>query len=164
MDLLITPEKVCTLNWWEKLFADKQCSIVHPDMWDISITSTDAEVISHWKKRETFQEFYLFLLTNTYDCFFFHLIQYWFFFLNCLCLPTARRKEASYTLLKREGNDLVKKGQFQEAQQKYSECLTIKPEECALYTNRYASNNQRGRSIQIIRYSTLSTSPASKNI
>ncbi|KAG8005325.1 Sperm-associated antigen 1A, partial [Nibea albiflora] len=48
----------------------------------------------------------------------------------------ARRKEASFTLLKREGNDLVKKGQFQEAQQKYSECLTIKPEECALYTNR----------------------------
>ncbi|XP_034400596.1 sperm-associated antigen 1A [Cyclopterus lumpus] len=48
----------------------------------------------------------------------------------------ARRKEASFTLLKREGNDLVKNGHFQEALKKYSECLTLKPDECALYTNR----------------------------
>ncbi|XP_072226652.1 sperm-associated antigen 1A [Leuresthes tenuis] len=48
----------------------------------------------------------------------------------------ARRKEARFTLLKKEGNDLVKKGLFQEALKKYSECLTIKPDECALYTNR----------------------------
>ncbi|XP_076609904.1 sperm-associated antigen 1A [Chaetodon auriga] len=48
----------------------------------------------------------------------------------------ARRKDARCTLLKREGNDLVKKGQFQEALQKYSECLSLKPDECALYTNR----------------------------
>lgn len=56
--------------------------------------------------------------------------------LNCIFLPTARKKEARFTLLKREGNDLVKKGNFQEALQKYSECLTLKPDECALYTNR----------------------------
>ncbi|XP_070778250.1 sperm-associated antigen 1A [Enoplosus armatus] len=48
----------------------------------------------------------------------------------------VRRKEARFTLLKREGNDLVKKGLFQEALEKYSECLTLKPDECALYTNR----------------------------
>ncbi|XP_023146757.2 sperm-associated antigen 1A [Amphiprion ocellaris] len=48
----------------------------------------------------------------------------------------ARRKEARFTLLKQEGNGLVKKGNFQEALEKYSECLTLKPDECALYTNR----------------------------
>ncbi|XP_071355713.1 sperm-associated antigen 1A [Trachinotus anak] len=48
----------------------------------------------------------------------------------------ARRKEAQFTLLKQKGNDLVKTGHFQEALEKYSECLTIKPDECALYTNR----------------------------
>lgn len=48
----------------------------------------------------------------------------------------ARRKEARFTLLKGEGNDLVKRGCFQEALQKYGQCLTLKPEECTLYTNR----------------------------
>uniref|UniRef100_A0A3Q1GB12 Sperm associated antigen 1a n=1 Tax=Acanthochromis polyacanthus TaxID=80966 RepID=A0A3Q1GB12_9TELE len=48
----------------------------------------------------------------------------------------VRRKEARFTLLKQEGNGLVKKGNFQEALEKYSECLTLKPDECALYTNR----------------------------
>ncbi|XP_030644588.1 sperm-associated antigen 1A [Chanos chanos] len=48
----------------------------------------------------------------------------------------ARKAEARFTSLKQEGNDLVKKGQFQEAAEKYSECLQIKPSECALYTNR----------------------------
>ncbi|XP_040044824.1 sperm-associated antigen 1A [Gasterosteus aculeatus] len=48
----------------------------------------------------------------------------------------ARRKDACFALLKREGNDLVKKGNFEEALQKYSECLALKPDECALYTNR----------------------------
>ncbi|XP_015235973.1 PREDICTED: sperm-associated antigen 1A-like [Cyprinodon variegatus] len=48
----------------------------------------------------------------------------------------ARRKEASFTLLKHEGNSLVKKGHFQEALEKYSECLSIKPDECTVYTNR----------------------------
>ncbi|XP_049458272.1 sperm-associated antigen 1A [Epinephelus fuscoguttatus] len=48
----------------------------------------------------------------------------------------ARKKDARFTLLKREGNDLVKKGHFQEALEKYCECLTLKPDECAVYTNR----------------------------
>uniref|UniRef100_A0A3P9B2M0 Sperm associated antigen 1a n=1 Tax=Maylandia zebra TaxID=106582 RepID=A0A3P9B2M0_9CICH len=48
----------------------------------------------------------------------------------------SRRKEAHFTLLKQEGNSLVKKGHFQEALEKYSECLAIKPDECALHTNR----------------------------
>lgn len=57
-------------------------------------------------------------------------------------LPTARRKEAHFTLLKQEGNSLVKKGHFQEALEKYSECLAIKPDECALHTNRYEKTTQ----------------------
>ncbi|XP_014824762.1 PREDICTED: sperm-associated antigen 1A-like [Poecilia mexicana] len=48
----------------------------------------------------------------------------------------ARRKEARFTLLKHEGNSLVKKGLFQEALEKYTECLSVKPDECAVYTNR----------------------------
>ncbi|XP_030003675.1 sperm-associated antigen 1A [Sphaeramia orbicularis] len=48
----------------------------------------------------------------------------------------ARRQEAHFTLLKQEGNDLVKKGQFQEALEKYTQSLTIKPNECAVFTNR----------------------------
>uniref|UniRef100_H3CUS1 Sperm associated antigen 1a n=1 Tax=Tetraodon nigroviridis TaxID=99883 RepID=H3CUS1_TETNG len=48
----------------------------------------------------------------------------------------SRRKEARCTLLKAEGNDLVRRGCFQEALQKYGQCLTLKPQECALYTNR----------------------------
>lgn len=56
-----------------------------------------------------------------------------------LCFfTTARKKEARCTLLKREGNDLVKKGNFEEALQKYSECINLKPDECALFTNRCA--------------------------
>ncbi|XP_071378217.1 sperm-associated antigen 1A [Centroberyx affinis] len=48
----------------------------------------------------------------------------------------ARKQETRFTALKLEGNDLVKKGRFQEALEKYSECLKIKPNECPLYTNR----------------------------
>ncbi|XP_041868320.1 sperm-associated antigen 1A [Melanotaenia boesemani] len=48
----------------------------------------------------------------------------------------VRRKEARFTLLKQEGNDLVKKSLFQEALGKYSECLSLKPDECGLHTNR----------------------------
>lgn len=52
-----------------------------------------------------------------------------------LCLP-ERKAEVLFTALKQEGNDFVKKGQYQDALGKYTECLKIKPEECAIYTNR----------------------------
>uniref|UniRef100_A0A3Q2P450 Sperm associated antigen 1a n=1 Tax=Fundulus heteroclitus TaxID=8078 RepID=A0A3Q2P450_FUNHE len=44
--------------------------------------------------------------------------------------------DARFTLLKHEGNSLVKNGQYQEALEKYSECLSVKSDECAVYTNR----------------------------
>ncbi|XP_077432424.1 sperm-associated antigen 1 [Vanacampus margaritifer] len=47
-----------------------------------------------------------------------------------------RRTEIRFTDLKQDGNEFVKKGQYQDAVAKYSECLKIKPEECAIYTNR----------------------------
>ncbi|CAL8338826.1 unnamed protein product [Gadus morhua 'NCC'] len=49
---------------------------------------------------------------------------------------TARRSELRFTALKQEGNEFVKKGQFQDALGKYTECLKLKPEECTVYTNR----------------------------
>ncbi|KAK7899032.1 hypothetical protein WMY93_019885 [Mugilogobius chulae] len=48
----------------------------------------------------------------------------------------ARIREAKFTLLKREGNELVKKGCFQEAAEKYTQCLALQTNECAIYTNR----------------------------
>ncbi|XP_073678027.1 sperm-associated antigen 1A [Garra rufa] len=48
----------------------------------------------------------------------------------------ARKTEVRFNLLKQEGNDQVKNGQYQGAVDKYSECLAIKPNECAIYTNR----------------------------
>ncbi|KAM4633877.1 sperm-associated antigen 1A-like [Polymixia lowei] len=48
----------------------------------------------------------------------------------------ARKAEVRFTSLKQEGNDFVKKAQYQDALGKYSECLKLKPEECAIYTNR----------------------------
>ncbi|XP_072251020.1 sperm-associated antigen 1 [Leuresthes tenuis] len=47
-----------------------------------------------------------------------------------------RRAEVRFSALKQEGNDFVKKGQYQDALGKYTECLKLKPEECAVYTNR----------------------------
>lgn len=47
-----------------------------------------------------------------------------------------RRAEVQFSALKQEGNDFVKKGQYKDAMGKYSECLKLKPEECAIYTNR----------------------------
>uniref|UniRef100_A0A3Q4BRQ6 Sperm associated antigen 1 n=1 Tax=Mola mola TaxID=94237 RepID=A0A3Q4BRQ6_MOLML len=46
------------------------------------------------------------------------------------------RAEVRFASLKQEGNDFVKRGQFQDALGKYTECLTLRPEECAIYTNR----------------------------
>lgn len=51
------------------------------------------------------------------------------------CLP-ERKAEVRFTTLKEEGNVFVKKGQYQDALGKYTECLKLKPEECAIYTNR----------------------------
>ncbi|KAK0146387.1 Sperm-associated antigen 1A [Merluccius polli] len=48
----------------------------------------------------------------------------------------ARRKEARFTAVKHEGNDLVKRGRFQDALEKYSDCLSMKPDDCSVYTNR----------------------------
>lgn len=48
----------------------------------------------------------------------------------------ARIREAKFTLLKQEGNELVKRGCFQEAAEKYTQCLSLQPSECAVYTNR----------------------------
>ncbi|XP_034016182.1 sperm-associated antigen 1A [Thalassophryne amazonica] len=48
----------------------------------------------------------------------------------------ARRRETRFTALKQEGNEMVKQGHFSDALEKYSECLAIKPKECAVYTNR----------------------------
>ncbi|XP_029959214.1 sperm-associated antigen 1A [Salarias fasciatus] len=47
-----------------------------------------------------------------------------------------RRTEVRFAASKQEGNDFVKKGQYPEALGKYTECLKLKPEECAIYTNR----------------------------
>ncbi|XP_064164730.1 sperm-associated antigen 1A [Anguilla rostrata] len=49
---------------------------------------------------------------------------------------TARRAEARFSSVKQEGNECVKTGQYREAAEKYSECLQLKPDECAVYTNR----------------------------
>ncbi|XP_055766865.1 sperm-associated antigen 1-like isoform X3 [Salvelinus fontinalis] len=48
----------------------------------------------------------------------------------------AQKAEVCFNSLKQEGNEFVKKGQFQEALRTYSECLKLKPEECPIYTNR----------------------------
>ncbi|CAJ1061454.1 sperm-associated antigen 1 [Xyrichtys novacula] len=47
-----------------------------------------------------------------------------------------RKAEIRFSALKQEGNEFVKKGQYQDALGKYTECLKLKPEECAIYTNR----------------------------
>ncbi|XP_008290309.1 sperm-associated antigen 1 [Stegastes partitus] len=47
-----------------------------------------------------------------------------------------RKAEIRFSALKQEGNDFVKKGQYQDALGKYTECLKLKPDECAIYTNR----------------------------
>ncbi|XP_051812528.1 sperm-associated antigen 1-like isoform X2 [Acanthochromis polyacanthus] len=47
-----------------------------------------------------------------------------------------RKAQIHFSALKQDGNDFVKKGQYQDALGKYTECLKLKPEECAIYTNR----------------------------
>ncbi|XP_073702981.1 sperm-associated antigen 1 [Garra rufa] len=43
---------------------------------------------------------------------------------------------AEFALLKDDGNVLVRSGCYQEAVNRYTECLQLKPQECAVYTNR----------------------------
>ncbi|XP_052002361.1 sperm-associated antigen 1 isoform X2 [Xyrauchen texanus] len=44
--------------------------------------------------------------------------------------------ESQFNVLKTEGNDLVKRGCYQDALHKYTECVQLKPHECVVYTNR----------------------------
>uniref|UniRef100_H3B7U3 Sperm associated antigen 1 n=1 Tax=Latimeria chalumnae TaxID=7897 RepID=H3B7U3_LATCH len=48
----------------------------------------------------------------------------------------AISKENRFLSLKHEGNEFFKTAQYMEAVNKYSECLKLKSEECAIYTNR----------------------------
>ncbi|NXH18368.1 SPAG1 protein, partial [Bucco capensis] len=41
-----------------------------------------------------------------------------------------------FKTLKSEGNSFVKKGKYEEAVNKYSECIKLNPGECTIYTNR----------------------------
>ncbi|XP_032843820.2 sperm-associated antigen 1 isoform X2 [Tyto alba] len=46
------------------------------------------------------------------------------------------KAEEKFKALKNEGNDFVKKGKYEEAVNKYSECMKLNTKECAIYTNR----------------------------
>ncbi|XP_062426444.1 sperm-associated antigen 1 [Rhea pennata] len=48
----------------------------------------------------------------------------------------GERDEEKFKTLKNEGNDFVKKGKYEEAVNKYSECMKLNPKECTIYTNR----------------------------
>ncbi|KFQ17318.1 Sperm-associated antigen 1, partial [Merops nubicus] len=48
----------------------------------------------------------------------------------------SEKAEEKFKTLKSEGNDLVKKGKYEEAVNKYSECMKLNTEECTIYTNR----------------------------
>lgn len=46
------------------------------------------------------------------------------------------KAEEKFRTLKNEGNDFVKKGKYDEAVNKYSECLKLNTKDCTIYTNR----------------------------
>ncbi|XP_068017247.1 sperm-associated antigen 1 [Melanerpes formicivorus] len=46
------------------------------------------------------------------------------------------KAEEKFKTLKTEGNDFVRMGKYEEAVNKYSECLKLNSEECTIYTNR----------------------------
>ncbi|KFV81865.1 Sperm-associated antigen 1, partial [Struthio camelus australis] len=49
---------------------------------------------------------------------------------------TSEKDEEKFKTLKNEGNDFVKKGKYEEAVNKYSECMKLNTKECTVYTNR----------------------------
>lgn len=69
--------------------------------------------------------------------------------ITLLCHP-ERRAEVRFGSLKQEGNDFVKKGQYQDALGKYTECLTLKPGECAIYTNRLEVPSPHGPFVKLL--------------
>ncbi|KFV41844.1 Sperm-associated antigen 1, partial [Gavia stellata] len=48
----------------------------------------------------------------------------------------SEKAEETFKTLKNEGNDFVKKGKYEEAVNKYSECMKLNTKECTIYTNR----------------------------
>ncbi|XP_068179654.1 sperm-associated antigen 1-like [Antennarius striatus] len=56
-----------------------------------------------------------------------------------------RKAEIRFAGLKLGGNDFVKKSKYQDALEKYTECLKLKPEECVIYTNRALCYLKLGR-------------------
>ncbi|KFQ38862.1 Sperm-associated antigen 1, partial [Mesitornis unicolor] len=50
--------------------------------------------------------------------------------------PRSEKAEEKFKTLKNEGNDFVRKGKYEEAVNKYSECMKLNTKECAIYTNR----------------------------
>ncbi|KFV65528.1 Sperm-associated antigen 1, partial [Dryobates pubescens] len=50
--------------------------------------------------------------------------------------PRSEKAEEKFKTLKTEGNDFVRRGKYEEAVNKYSECLKLNSEECTIYTNR----------------------------
>ncbi|KFR01740.1 Sperm-associated antigen 1, partial [Nipponia nippon] len=50
--------------------------------------------------------------------------------------PRSEKAEEKFQTLKNEGNDFVKKGKYEEAVNKYSECMKLNTKECTIYTNR----------------------------
>ncbi|KAM8810612.1 sperm-associated antigen 1 [Eudromia elegans] len=48
----------------------------------------------------------------------------------------GEKDEEKFKTLKNEGNDFVKKGKYEEAVNKYTECMKLNTKECTIYTNR----------------------------
>ncbi|XP_064010086.1 sperm-associated antigen 1 [Pogoniulus pusillus] len=48
----------------------------------------------------------------------------------------CEKAEEKFKTLKAEGNDFVRMGKYEEAVNKYSECMKLNAEECTIYTNR----------------------------
>ncbi|PKK34413.1 sperm associated antigen 1 [Columba livia] len=48
----------------------------------------------------------------------------------------CEKAEEKFKTLKNEGNDFIKKGKYEEAANKYSECMKLNTKECTVYTNR----------------------------